>query len=210
MTDLSYKAKWKSVICLDNWLSPNDYSCKVHFDIETDNGDEQNIAFERCKVFFDTILHQSLIINIANPLLQILQKKTEQRIITIPNDPLDLVIGNVIYHKLNAITDGRISVQQVDIKSSQGDNIWIHFDQDFSENSNLCELELFKTINETPWWYRNDASHTDWFEHTKKEVKFHKHTVPWDKDLLWNQKDAKVERIQKWKPTIIDGGKTQH
>lgn len=211
MSDLSYKTKWNNVITLENWLSPNEYTCKIHFDIATDNGDEQNVAFERCKVLFDVIFNNSLLISIDNPLLPILKKKTSQKIITLPTEPLDLVIASMLYHKCNAICEGRLDIIQVDIKSSQGDNIWIHFDEDFAENSDLDKLELFQKINETPWWHRLDASHADWFEKTKAELKYHKHAVAWEKSLLWEQEDGNIDnKVSKWKPTIINGGKTQH
>ena len=65
-------------------------------------------------------------------------------------------------------------------------------------------------LNEMPWWTRSDVSHSDWFEENKKEIKFHKHSAEWDKTLLWNQDETKLEKVPSWKPKIIDGGKTQH
>ena len=211
MTDISVKFKWDSVIVLDDWISTNKYKCKVYFDIETENGEDQNVAFERCKVFIDLILADSLLININSPLLQTLSKKTKQKIITLPNEPLDIVLAAVIYNKFNTICESRLIVNKVEISSRQGDDICIHFDHEFNQSFNQLDNEMFNQLNETPWWFRADASYGDWFEQTKKEIKFHKHVGDWQKELQWETvKDDSKEKISKWKPEIIHGGKTQH
>jgi hypothetical protein len=212
MTDLSYDTKWPSVVALDEWLGPNNYECKIYFDIETDDGDQQNTAFERCKVLLEVMFDHGLFMNINNPLMQVLQKKTKQKIISLPTEPLDIILAAVIFSKLNAIVEGRLAVRKVKIKSSQGDNIWVHYDEDFAEDFGSLDCEMYKTVNgEKPWWQRSDPSVSDWFEIGKKEIKFHKHTAIWDKTLQW-EKTAKENKPEpKWKPKIIDGGKdTKH
>lgn len=213
MTDLSYDCTWNSVIALDNWIAPSNYKCKIYFDIETDDGEQQNIAFERCKIMIETIFEHSLIININNPLLQILAKKSKQRIITLPSEPIDVIIAAVLYSKLNAVSEGRLSIRKIKISSSQGDNIWVHFDEDFAEDFGSLECELYKTINEKPWWTRSDPSIGDWFEFGKKDIKFHYQKSSWDKSLLWEKaNDIKgVKSKSNWNPKVIDGGKeTKH
>jgi hypothetical protein len=210
MTDLSYKVKWNSVIALEDYINPNKYTVKIHFDIVTDSGNEQNVAFELCEVFIKAILDNAILISLDNPLLPILKKKTKQRIVTLPTEPLDLVVAAMLYFKLNAITEERLIITQVDLKSDQGEDIWIHFDQDFAADSSLYQIEIFEKLNEMPWWTRSDVSHSDWFEENKKEIKFHKHSAEWDKTLLWDQDETKLEKTPSWKPKIIDGGKTQH
>jgi hypothetical protein len=213
MTDLSYSCKWDSVIALDDWLGSNRYKCKVYFDIETDDGEQQNIAFERCKILMEAIFNQGLFISMTNPLLQILAKKTKQKIITLPTEPLDVILAAVLYHKLNAISEGRLNIHEVKISSIQGDNIWVHFDEDFANDFGSLDSEYYKAAKETPWWHRADPSTSDWFELSKKEMKFHFQKTKWEKSLLWDQekteKDSKT--TANWKPQVINGGKdTKH
>ena len=213
MTDLSYDCTWDTIIVLDDWLGPNKYECKIYFDIETDDGDQQNIAFERCKIFLETIFHHGVFININNPLMSTLQKKTKQKIITLPTEPLDVIVAAVIFSKLNAICEGRINIVKVKIKSTQGDNIWIHFDEDFANDFGSLECDFYKSIkDEQPWWQRSDPSSGDWFEVNKKELKFHKQKTTWDKTLLWSSEKVVDEKKEsRWKPQVIDGGKeTKH
>ena len=216
MTDLSYKCKWDSVIALEDWLASNQYKCKIYFDIETDDGEQQNIAVERCKILTEAILNQGLFISLSNPLLQILAKKTKQKIITLPTEPIDVIVAAMLYYKLNAVSEGRISIETVNICSSQGDNIWINFDSSFAEEFGSLDSEFYKTVDEKPWWYRSDPSTSDWFEISKKEkeLKFHFQKSSWDKTLQWEQKVEKKNDNKKqsnWKPQVIDGGKeTKH
>jgi hypothetical protein len=212
MTDLSYDCKWESVIVLEDWLGSNNYKCKIYFDVVTENGDHQNIAFERCKIMLEAIFNQALFINMNNPLLQTLAKKTKQKIITLPTEPLDVILAAVIYHKLNAISEGNLSIEKVKICSGQGDNIWVHFDSDFAQDFGSLDSELYDSVKEKPWWLRSDPAVGDWFEFTKKEneLKFHFQKTSWDKSLEWNDnKETKTKTT--WNPQVIDGGKeTKH
>jgi len=215
MTDLSYDCTWNTVIALDEWIGPNNYKCKIYFDIETDDGEQQNIAFERCKIMLETIFEHGYIININNPLLQILAKKSKQKMITLPSEPIDVIMAAVLYSKLNAVSEGRLAIKKVKISSTQGDNIWIHFDEDFAEDFGSLDCELYKTVDEKPWWTRSDPSIGDWFEIGKKEIKFHYQKSIWDKTLQWEKtndnKDAKAKSKPNWNPKVIDGGKeTKH
>ena len=213
MTDLSYECSWDSIIVLEDWLGSNTYKCKIYFDIETEDGDQQNIAFERCKILLESVFNQSLFINMNNPLLQLLAKKTKQRIITLATEPLDVIVAATVYHKLNAIVEGRLSIQKIKISSEQGENIWVHFDEDFAEVFGSLDSEFYKTVKETPWWFRSDPSVGDWFEVSKKdkELKFHHQKASWDKTLHWDNDNKESKTKSNWKPEVITGGKeTKH
>lgn len=211
MTDLSYECEFDSVIVLEDWLSPNKYKVKIYFDVETDNGDHQNIAFERIKIMLEDVFHNSMIISLDNPLLQTLAKKTKQRIITLPNEPLDVIVAAILYNKLNAISEGKLSIHKVKISSTQADYIWVHFDDVFAENLKDINCEYYKITEVEPWWMRRDPSTSDWFEIGKKEIKFHCQKASWDKTLQWSTESNENSKKPSWNPTIIDGGKeTKH
>lgn len=208
--DLSYESAWTSTVVLDDWIMPNYYDCKVFFNITTDNGEHQNIAFSRMQTFLEHIMNQSLIIAMSNPLLPFFKKKTGQKIVTLPNEPLDLIITNVLFTKLNCICEDKLEIEQIDLRSIQGENVWIHYDKDFAEGSNLGKVEVIELLSEKPWWFRSDASYSDWIEEKTKSTQYNKHEIPWEKDLQWSNDKIKSTTKNKWKPTIINGGKTQH
>lgn len=212
MTDLSYECSWDTVIALDDWLGPNTYKCEIYFDIETDDPDQQNTAFERCKIFLEHIFNNALFINLNNPLVQTLSKKTKQKIITLPNEPIDVIVAAILYHKLNSICEGRLHIEKIKLSSKQGENIFVHFDSQFAEGFGSLNCEYYETVKEKPWWYREDPAVSDWFEISvkQKELKFHFHKCSWDKTLQWGQ-EVKETKIKSWKPEIINGGKeTKH
>ena len=213
MTDLSYDCEFETTIVLDNWISPNKYKCKIYFDIETDDGNQQNIAFERCKVMLEGVFNNSMLISMHNPLLQTLAKKTKQRIIALPTEPLDVIVAAAIYSKLNAICEDRLLIDKVKISSAQADNIWVHFDTEFAEVFTSLECEYYKVVKDKPWWQRPDPATGDWFEVNKKDIKFHFQKASWEKDLQWQNTSTKNDNSPKsnWQPKVINGGKeTKH
>lgn len=211
MTDLSFDCEFNTSIVLDEWITPNKYRCKVYFDVETDSGDNQNIAFERIKILMEAVFENSMIISMNNPLLQTLAKKTKQRIIALPTEPLDIIMAAIIYSKLNAIVEGNLSIQKIKLSSSQADNIWVHFDEDFAEIFGSLDSDLYKIADAKPWWTREDPATGDWFEFGKKETKFHFQKASWEKDLQWSSEDSIESKTSRWKPQVINGGKeTKH
>lgn len=213
MSDLSYATEWNSVVVLENTILTNQYKCELFMDVETDNGEDQNVAFERIKIMLNNIFEDAVLINMFNPLLPMLKNNFEAKIITLPLDPLDLVIANIIYHKINSICEGRLHVGLVKLSSSQGENITVYFDDEFAEEANMQNPEIYSHIEEKPWWHRNDASHSDWFESFENETKYHKHQVDWEGKQILNspEDDATMKNKANWNPTVIDGGKeTKH
>jgi hypothetical protein len=209
-SDLSYECTFNSVIVLDNWISPNRYKCKVYFDVETEDGDHQNIAFERMKILLESVFEGAMFISINNPMLQTLAKKAKNRIICLPTEPIDVIMAAVIYSKLNAIVEDKLSVVKVKVSSSQADNIWVNYDEDFTLAFQL-ESEFYKVTEQKPWWERSDPATGDWFEVGKKDIKFHFQKASWEKDLQWNTAKTEDKTSPKWKPEVIKGGKeTKH
>ena len=54
MSDMEWTTSWDSVLYYENQLLPNHYTLVIHFDIATDDAEEQSIAFDRIKFFIDT------------------------------------------------------------------------------------------------------------------------------------------------------------
>jgi hypothetical protein len=211
MTDLSYECEFDTIIVLDNWINPNKYKIKVYFDVETDSGDHQNMAFDRIKIILEAILANSMIISINNPLLQWLAKKTKQRIVTLASEPLDIVVAATLFQKLSAVVEGKLTIHEVKICSTQADNIWVHFDSEFAEHFSSLDCELYKAADKLPWWQRSDPSTGDWFEINKKDVKLHLQKASWEKSLRWDYNENDNKPTSKWSPKVIDGGKeTKH
>jgi hypothetical protein len=49
-------------------------------------------------------------------------------ITTLPEEPVDQIIGIMLFQKLNAIMEGRMVIDSLDISSSMGDSVWYQHD----------------------------------------------------------------------------------
>lgn len=86
------------------------------------SNEEQNIAYERMKFFFDHVLDNSILINEYSPLLETYQK-IGAKLVIFPDEPVDQLVGMMLYLKLNAIMENRVVVTDVEIWSKIGDAV---------------------------------------------------------------------------------------
>jgi hypothetical protein len=110
-----------------------------------------NTAFERLKYFISEEMDSTVFINGKNQ--EVAQRYTDAgiRITTLPNEPVDQIVGVMLFHKLNAIMEDRISVVETELSSTLGDNmVYIH-----SEN------EISQDIEIPAWWTSPDITHSE-------------------------------------------------
>lgn len=215
MATLSWSVEWTCTNILQEYIGPCKYNVTIHFEMEEDSTHEQTVAFGRISSLFKEIFQNSVFISLDNPLLPTLKKKTKQIIATFPKEPTDSVIAAIIWYKIMAICEGRISLEMIEIRCDQSEDLVIHFDQDFAENEAVIEDISMPDWEEKPWWFRETPTVGDWIETVKKEKKFHIETGRWLEYLQWEEKEEKNKKIEnnvlvfkpKWKPEVINGDK---
>lgn len=157
-------------------MSMNHYNLVLHMTTNSTDNVDQNVAFERIKYFVYNCLESTIFIN----------KEYEdacQRFVaagltvtTMPGEPVDQMIGLMLYYKLNAIMEDRIIVDETEISSMLGENmIYLHSD---IENTD---------IKYTPeWWITADPVHSDYVMlETDKIVTMHPGSMWREFDLHW-------------------------
>jgi hypothetical protein len=108
----------------------------------TDDVDEQNIAYERIKYWVEDVLADSVLIQDNDPMLDA-HRATGRRVHILPKEPIDSVLGLMIYLKTNAIAEDRILVTEVALSSTEGGEvIYLH-------GSEEEDAEIF---DGTGWW----------------------------------------------------------
>jgi len=133
----------------DNALEINQYTVKLWMITQTMDPLEQNIAFLRMKHFVYNELDSTIFINSTNVEKCSELAKVGLNITTLPGDPVDQLIGIMLFHKLNAIMEGRIAVVEVEI--SAGDAvIYLHGENETSES-----------LEQPAWWNSSDLTHSD-------------------------------------------------
>ena len=117
----------------------NEYSCSIELLTVSEDHDEQNIAYDRIKGWIMNVLDGSIIIDSEHANFATWQA-TGARLMAVPEEPVDQIIGIMLYLKLNAMMENRMVVTAVEVSSTQGDNMWyrhdagenvgVHFGQD--------------------------------------------------------------------------------
>jgi hypothetical protein len=129
----------------------NGYRLTAYMVTNVKDAELTNIAFERMKYFIDEEIDSTIFISSKEQEACRLYTAAGIKITTMPNEPVDQIVGLMLFHKLNAIMEGRISVLETELSSHLGDNmIYLH-----SENENTQDVEI------PAWWLTPDLIHHD-------------------------------------------------
>ena len=196
--DFSFSA----VIIDGSNIFPNFYNIKINMETMTENNNYQNIAIQRILVFLQEMLDGCIFCSENNPIAtKFIRLAKESRVILFPEEPYDQVIGMILFHKLNAITEDMLQVESVIISSELGENLTYTIDE-------FAEFEFMSAKVEIPWWDRSDLS-------VSNNIKQIKLTESWkDINLDWgahNMLDVSVGLVDNSKQPeviILDGGAT--
>jgi hypothetical protein len=130
---LHYKLNFCSGVFFNETTFLNNYEIELDLITASSNGYEQNVALDRVKFFVEHVCNGSFFINDVE-LKQIKALlNANLNVIALPEDPIDQIIGIMLYHKLNAIMEGRMLIYRLSINSELGDFVsYIHSDDESS------------------------------------------------------------------------------
>jgi len=132
-------------------LQMNNYMVTLSMLTNSLDGKINNIALDRIKYFIYTEIESSIFINSSDTERCAKFIDAGLKITTIPDTPVDQLIGIMLYHKLSAITEDRLLVEEIEISSSLGEGlIYVH-----GEHENVDELSI------PDWWKSVDLVHCD-------------------------------------------------
>ncbi len=197
LTDLEWSTEFTSTILLHDAVVPNTYTVKIKFNSNTDNIVNQNRAFDRIKYFFQTMMHNGMIMNYKNINAETLAQFAD-KIIMIPEEPFDQIMVAIIHSKLVNIVEGNIQITEVKLDSWQGDDVVYT-----SETFGITKLFIEGDFGEVQWWQHAkpltfNPSDPEYKVPTWKQI-----------NLEFDKKPEKPQnkKSKKFNPTIIDGGK---
>jgi cytochrome c biogenesis protein ResB len=186
---LQYDLEFMAGVYFENQLHMNSYSVNLQLLTLTNDVASTNIAMERLKCFVYYDLGDTLFINQAEKekaeMLQILGAN----ITTLPDDPVDQIIGIMLVTKLNAIMEGRMMVTRLDISSIMGDSVWYQHEEE----------DPMGPFVEDGWWHRPGTQHNniDLETVSEKIVKVNPHA--WSEyGLVWPE-----EQIENAGNTVV-------
>ena len=128
---LEYDMHWLAGIWFENCLQANSYNIELAITTNTSNAEDHVVSLNRLNHFVYNEMANTVYIH-QNNVAQI-QALTAAgiKVTTLPEEPIDQIIGIALYCKLNAILQKRMFVNGVIIQSNLGDNMrYLHNDQE--------------------------------------------------------------------------------
>jgi hypothetical protein len=146
---LQYDLEFLAGIYYNNCLQLNNYEVSINLLTKTTDSASTNIAMERLKAFVHSILTSTVFINQANQERAEFLQMIGCNVTTLPEEPVDQIVGMMLYYKLNAIMEDRMVINSLDIASRLGDGVWYQHDAEDSAGP-------FATDG---WWHKSSTQH---------------------------------------------------
>lgn len=148
---LQYTIPFTAAVHYQDRLIMNTYQLRTYMVTNTVDAENHNIAFERLKYFITEEMDSTVFINSEHVDACKLYLAAGMKITTLPNDPVDQIIGVMLFCKLNAIMEDRITIIETELSSSLGDNmVYIHGENEITDNVVFPD-----------WWNTVDVVHCD-------------------------------------------------
>lgn len=146
---LKYFIDFTAGVFFQNRLHMTNYRVKMYMVTVSPESDDHNIAFERIRHYVTSVIDSAIFIN-ANDVERCQSlMKSGLRVVTLPDEPVDQVIGMMLFTKLNAIMEKRMLLLEIELASEIGGNmIYLHADDE-----NLGPMEG------PGWWSQGDLSY---------------------------------------------------
>ena len=106
----------------------NSYSIRMDLITQTRDPVSTNIAMDRCKVFINEVLAHTIFVHQDETAAIAKMDEIGTNVTTLPEEPIDQIIGMMLYYKLNAIMEGRMLITNLEISSILGDSVWYPHD----------------------------------------------------------------------------------
>lgn len=130
-------------------LQLNSYQVNLGMVTNTKDAIKINVAMERLKAFVYSELANAVYIHQDKADMAELLQMVGTNIVTLPEEPVDQIVGMMLYSKLNAIMEGVITVVSLDISSSLGDDVWYQHDNEDSQGPFAAD----------GWWHLPTVQH---------------------------------------------------
>ena len=173
---IQYAMRFMAGIYYEGKLQLNEYTAKAYMMTNTEDPADHNVALNRIKHFVYNELESTIFVNQDD--LEACEKLSaaDLNITTMPGDPVDQLIGIMLYTKFKAITEERLLIGEMELNSVLGDGvIYLHGDNENVED-----------VDPPDWWSSVDLVHCEQdLINSEKIVTLHKSSVWRDLDLQW-------------------------
>jgi hypothetical protein len=146
---LQYDIEFLAGIYYNDQLQMNSYSASLSLVTRTKDTKSTNIAMDRLKAFVYGELESTVFINQSYRERAEMMQIMGANVTTLPEEPVDQIVGMMLYYKLNAIMEGRMIVRSLDISSTLGDSVWYQHDDE----------DPIGPFAQEGWWHDSTVKH---------------------------------------------------
>lgn len=206
-----------AMVLFDNTPLPNLYDFSIEFSGDGLDTRAEMIAFDRIKHILNTQMTAAIFADVNNPLIKNIQKNFNAYVITLPTQPIDMIIGPILFSKLISAVEGKLDIKGISISSTLGDDISTYIsDEDLGSMTWMLDDKVKEITGNPAWYYRTDAGCTDIIIQNKNGFTVEHDKEDWEEHGLgWEEVKSKIDDQpativkfpdKRWKPKIIDGG----
>ena len=173
---------FQAAVHFEEVFTMNIYEIGLAMIVDTDSIVEQNIAMDRIKHFLSECLENSVFVHIDEKKAVDKYTAADIKVCTLPEEPYDQIITLLLLLKLNAITEGRLHITDIVLKSVLSDGVKFSYD---------IESALSNSFDSKGWWNDSSSSISTKIPKKDKVVKITKNTDWASFGLEWVQKPHK-------------------
>jgi hypothetical protein len=129
---LEYHTGFTAAIYWEDQVLFNKYLIKLEMRTVTMDNDDHNISLERIKHIIDDLMNNAVFVHEQDrPAIRKLET-AGLRVISLPEIPVDQIIGMMLFSKISAVVQRHIDITQIKISSDLGEGMIYLQDQDES------------------------------------------------------------------------------
>ena len=181
---LRYNITFPAAAWFDGELMMTNYTLALNLLTQTMDPQDQNIALERIKYFLINELHSTIFINQTDDERAEIFTDIGLNVTTLPEEPVDQVVGIMLFYKLNAIMEGRMKITELVMSSEAGDSVeYFHNEHEHTD--------LFPSQG---WWHEPTLKHSDVVleddDDAENVIELHSEDQWKEQELGWAQEEV--------------------
>lgn len=148
---IEYPAEFLAAAYWEDSVMMNSYVVRCEMMTNTRDSREQNIALERLKYILFMQMQNSVFVDHREKAAIKRLQAAGMRTVILPEQPVDQIIGMMLYSKLDTVMEGRMSITQLKLSSELGENI-TYFQTD---------NETIGPFSQKGWWNNPEPTVSD-------------------------------------------------
>jgi len=157
---IGYTSHFIAGVWWDSRLIMSTYTVTFKMITATDSAQDTNTALDRLRYMVEEYLVDTVFIKDTDQEQIALLKAAGIKIIALPEEPVDQIIGMMLYSKLSAVMEGCMLIRSIMLSSTAGDDVIYEHDAQesvapfdrpgwWSEPTPACETESQQPSNDT-------------------------------------------------------------